>query len=51
MTCYRKCKYRYAPPEDKLEKTEEWTIQRHWQHWAHNTQDEDKENTRQNTES
>jgi hypothetical protein len=22
---------------------QEWTIQRHWQHWAHKTQDEDKQ--------
>jgi hypothetical protein len=31
-----------------LEKTEggnqEWIIQRHWQHWEHKTQDEDKQN-------
>jgi hypothetical protein len=31
-----------------LEKTrkvsQEWTIQRHWQHWAQKTQDEDKQN-------
>ena len=24
---------------------QEWTIQRHWQHWEHKTQDEDKQNT------
>ena len=24
-----------------------WTIQGHWQHWAHKTQDEDKQNTTQ----
>ena len=24
---------------------QEWTIQRHWQHWAHKTQNEDKHNT------
>ena len=23
---------------------QEWTIQRHWQHWVHKTQDEDKQN-------
>ena len=23
---------------------EEWTIQNHWQHWVHKTQDEDKHN-------
>ena len=23
---------------------QEWTIQRHWQHWAHKTQDEGKQN-------
>jgi hypothetical protein len=23
---------------------EEWTIQRNWKHWAHKTQDEDKQN-------
>jgi hypothetical protein len=32
-----------------VEKTEwgnqEWTIQRHWQHWAHKTQDEDNPET------
>jgi len=25
---------------------QEWTIQRHWQHWVHKTQDEDKQNTK-----
>jgi len=24
---------------------QEWTIQRHWKHWSHKTQDEDKRNT------
>ena len=24
---------------------QEWTIQRHWQHWVHRTQDKDKHNT------
>ena len=28
----------------------EWTIQRNWQHWAHKTQDEDKQNKKHNTE-
>ena len=28
---------------------QEWTIQRHWQHWAHKRQDEHKQNTKQNT--
>ena len=23
---------------------QEWTIQRHWQHWVHKTHDEDKQN-------
>ena len=23
-----------------------WTNQRYWQHWAHKTQDEDKQNTK-----
>jgi len=23
----------------------EWTIQKHWQHWAHKKHDEDKQNT------
>ena len=23
---------------------QKWTIQRHWQHWAHKIQDEDKQN-------
>ena len=27
------------------------TIQRHWQHWAHKTQDEDKQNKKHNTEN
>jgi len=26
---------------------QEWAIQRYWQHWAHRTQDEDKQNTTQ----
>ena len=25
---------------------QEWTIQRHWQRWAHKTQDDDKQNTK-----
>jgi len=25
---------------------QEWRIQRHWQHWTHNAQDEDKQNTK-----
>jgi hypothetical protein len=25
---------------------QEWTIQRHWQHWVHKKQDEDKQNTK-----
>ena len=31
----------------------EWTIQRDWQHWAHKTLDEDKQNTKtqHNTEN
>ena len=30
---------------------QEWTIQRHWQHWVHMTQDEDKQNIKiHNTE-
>jgi uncharacterized protein (DUF1786 family) len=24
---------------------QEWTIQRQWQHWVHNTKDGDKQNT------
>ena len=28
---------------------QEWTIQRHWQHWAHKTNNEDKQNTTQKT--
>ena len=31
-----------------LEKTE-WTIQRHWQHWVHKIQDENKQNRKYNT--
>ena len=23
--------------------SQEWTIHRNWQHWVHNTQDEDKQ--------
>jgi hypothetical protein len=23
---------------------QDWTIQRHWQHWIHKTQDDDKQN-------
>jgi hypothetical protein len=34
-----------------LEETEvddqEWTIQRHWQHWPHKIQDDDKHKTNQ----
>ena len=26
---------------------QEWAIQRHWQHWAHKSQDEDKQNIKQ----
>ena len=36
-----------------LEKTEganqEWTIQKHRQHWVHRTQDEDKQTNKQTT--
>ena len=28
---------------------QEWTIQNHWQHWIHKTQDEDKQNKKHNT--
>jgi hypothetical protein len=28
---------------------QEWTIQRHWQHWVHKTQGEDKQNKKQKT--
>ena len=27
-----------------LRDIQEWTIQKSWQHWIHNPQDEDKEN-------
>jgi len=30
--------------------SQEWTIQRNWQHWAHKTQDEDKQNTKSTTQ-
>jgi hypothetical protein len=30
---------------------EEWTIQRHWQHWEHKTQDKDKQNKKHNIEN
>jgi len=30
---------------------QEWTIQKHWQHWVHKTRDEDKQLTQHNTES
>ena len=35
-------------------KTQEWTIHKHWQYWAYNTQDKDKQqisNTEANTKS
>ncbi len=25
---------------------QEWTIKRHWEHWAHKTQDDDKQDTK-----
>ena len=28
---------------------QEWTIQRHWQHWVYKTQDEDKPSKNHNT--
>ena len=28
---------------------QEWTIQRHWQHWEHKTQNGDKQKIKQNT--
>jgi hypothetical protein len=30
---------------------QEWTIQRHWQHWVNTTQDKDKQNKKHNTEN
>ena len=27
---------------EKRSGNQQWTIQRHWQHWAHKAQDEDK---------
>ena len=30
---------------------QEWTIQRHWQHWVHKTQEEEKQNKIHNTEN
>ena len=30
---------------------QEWTIQRHWQHWVHKKQDEDKQNNTHNTKT
>ena len=38
---------RYTRHRTKTNKTrghQEWTIQRHWQHWVHKTQDKDKQN-------
>ena len=29
---------------ENLRSSEEWTMQRHWQYWAHKTQDDDKQN-------
>ena len=29
---------------------QEWTIQRHWQHWVHKTQTEDKQNQKHNND-
>ena len=29
---------------------QEWTIQRHWQHWVHRTQAEDKQNQKHNND-
>ena len=31
-------------------RNQEWTIQRHWQHWAHKTQGQDNQNRKHNTE-
>ena len=36
-------------PKAKDQCNQEWTIQRHWQRWAHKTQDEDKQNTTHKT--
>ena len=32
-------------PRESRRDNQEWTIQRNWQHCAHKTQDEDKQNT------
>jgi hypothetical protein len=34
-----------------LKGNQEWTIQRHWQHWVHKTQDKDKQNNKHNIEN
>jgi hypothetical protein len=28
---------------------QEWTIQRHWQHWVHKTQEENEQSKKHNT--
>jgi hypothetical protein len=35
---------RYRTKTNKTRGLQEWIIQRHWQHWVHKTQDEDKQN-------
>jgi hypothetical protein len=35
----------FVKVRDNRSANQEWTIQRHWQHWAHMTQDEDNPET------
>jgi hypothetical protein len=35
---------RHRTKTNKTRGHQEWTIQRHWQHWVHKTQDKDKQN-------
>ena len=44
--CVTKIKYIvYINVRENLRGNQEWTIQRHWQHWVHKTQNEDKTKT------
>jgi len=36
----------YINVRENRRSNQEWTIQRHWQHWAYKTQYEDKENAK-----
>ena len=48
--------YKFTIPINVIENgsdNQEWTTQRHWQYWAHKTQDDDRQNikTQHNTEN